>query len=378
MSRSFDVIVVGGGIAGVAAAHHLARTRRVALVEAERHLAHHSTGRSAALYFENYGAEPIRPLTRASREFFLDPPATLVDGPLTRPRGALWVARPEQMEALSLVREEGRAGGANLVDLSPDQVAERVPVIRPDLLGGGIWEPDPLDLDVAATHQAYVRGLRSRGGEVLTGAPVTSLRRARRRWMVVAGEHELAADVVVNAAGAWGDRVARLAGVAPVGLVPLRRTAFMVAGRPEWAGWPMVIDVGHGFYFKPDGPQLLCSPADETPSDPVDTRADPIDVALAVERINAATTLEIRSVRSEWAGLRTFTRDRVMVLGPDPAEPSFVWAVGQGGTGIQTAPAAGELVAALATGTAVPSHLVAAGVEPALLAPDRPGLDRSS
>lgn len=374
MSTHFDVVVIGGGIAGASAAYYLSQHRSVAMVEAERHLSHHSTGRSAALFFENYGAAAIRPLTLASRAFFTDPPPELVDGELTRPRGALWIARPEQAAALEKVAAEGHETGSTIVPLTPEEVAARVPVVRPELLVGGLWEPDPLDLDVAGIHQAFVRGMRAREAQILTGAPVTSLERTGGKWRVTAGDDHLTCDVVVNAAGAWGDQVAGLAGLGPVGLVPRRRTAFMVTGDRAWSDWPMVIDADHDFYFKPDGTQLLCSPADETPSDPVDARPDPVDVALAVERINRATTLEIRSVRSEWAGLRTFAPDRAMVIGPDPHEPAFVWAVGQGGTGIQTAPAAGQLVADLVTEGAPAPNLADAGVEPGLLSPARPGL----
>lgn len=369
-----DVVVIGGGIAGVSAGYHVAATHRVVLVECEAQLARHSTGRSAALFFENYGAAAIRPLTIASRDFFTSPPADLIDAPLVTPRGALWIARPDQEEILSAIATEGRATGSRIIDLSPRQVAERVPVIRPERLAGGLWEQDPLDLDVAATHQAFLRGLRRRGGTVMTSSPVTALQRRGSRWRVTAGTEAIDAAVVVNAAGAWGDEVAARAGVAPVGLQPLRRTVFTVAGDAAFAGWPMVVDAGHEFYFKPDGVQLLCSPADETPSEPTDARPDPLDVARAIDRINEATTLAIRSVRSEWAGLRTFTPDRAMVIGPDPAEPGFMWLVGQGGTGIQTAPAAGELVATLLRGDDLAPTLEEAGVEPAALAPGRPSL----
>jgi D-arginine dehydrogenase len=201
-------------------------------------------------------------------------------------------------------------------------------------------------MDVAAIHQAYVRRLRSNGGTIATSREVTDLA-AGPPWRVVTPDGTWEADRVVNAAGAWGDEIAELAGLRPVGLVPKRRTAFMVTAPPESAEWPLVTDADHSFYFKPDGVQLLCSPADETPSEPVDARPEDVDIALAIERINEVTSLGIRSIRSSWAGLRTFAPDGSMVIGPDPDEPTFHWLVGQGGTGIQTAPAAAELLADL-------------------------------
>lgn len=361
-------------MAGVSAAYELAKTHRVILLEGEDYLAYHSTGRSAAMFFQNYGAGQIRPLTVASHGFLTHPPAGLTDSPLTRPRGALWVARPDQVSALAEIAAAGRDTGSRVIEMAPEELVEKVPVLRREWLAGGLWEPDPFELDVAAIHQAYVRGLRQEGGTVLTSAPVESLEKRQGAWHLVAGGEEHTAGTLVNAAGAWGDSIAALAGVAPVGLQPLRRTAFMVAGDPQWSIWPMVVNAEHEFYFKPDGPQLLCSPADETPTEPTDTRPEPVDVALAIERINAATTLGIRSVRSEWAGLRTFAPDRSLVIGPDPEEPDFVWLVGQGGTGIQAAPAAAELTAALIRGEGVPAHLEEAGVVLDELSPSRPAL----
>jgi D-arginine dehydrogenase len=266
------------------------------------------------------------------------------------------------MPHLEQIHEEGVAAGTEVHLLTPSQAADRVPVIRAELLGAALWEPDAADMDVAAIHQSFVRTIRSGGGEIRVSAPVRSLSSAGSGWSVVAGEESFVADVVVNAAGAWGDVVAQMAGLQPIGLVPKRRTAFMVSGREEWRGWPLVVDADHDFYFKPDGVQLLCSLADETPSEPCDAKPEQIDVALAIDRINEATTLEIRSVRSEWAGLRTFAPDGGMAIGFDPDGPGFFWLVGQGGTGIQTAPAAGMLASALITGASLPGVLNDHGV----------------
>lgn len=370
----FDVIVIGGGMAGISVAYELAATHRVVVTEAEAQLAAHSTGRSAAILIPSYGSETARPLTVASQAFLLDPPPGFTDMPFMSNRGALWIARPDQATSLEPVAAAAEEAGTQAIPLSAEEAVEMVPVLRPDRLHGALWEPDALDMDVAAIHQSYVRGLRQRKGEVVTSAPVSRIQRQGSAWVVEAGDHELTASILVNATGAWGDVIARLAGVTPVGLQPMRRTAFMVGGKDEWVKWPMVIDADHEFYFKPDGPQLLCSPADETPTDPGDARPDPLDVALAIERINEATTLEIRSVRSEWAGLRTFAPDRSLVIGPDPEVPEFVWMVGQGGTGIQAAPATAQLTAALVRGEGMPGHIAEAGLDLSAVSPDRPSL----
>ncbi len=363
------IIVVGGGIAGVAAAYYLAEAGcQVTLLEREPVLAFHSTGRSAALYFESYGVPAIRALTRASRSFFEDPPPGLADVRFLARRGALWIARPDQLASL---REEHQGGSPTMVWLSPDEAMSLVPALRSDYLGGALFEPEALDLDVAAIHQAFVRGLRRAGGNIVISSPVTELARSGGGWTVVSGDRTRTAEVVVNAAGAWCDEVAADAGVAPIGLQPRRRTAFMVPGDEGYAHWPLVADVDNGFYFRPDGSQILCSLADETPTEPGDARPDPADVALAIERINGATTLAIRSVRSAWAGLRSFVPDRCMVIGFEPGTPGFFWLAGQGGTGIQTAPAAGALTAALVTGSPLPGHLRLQQVDPAALSPAR-------
>lgn len=370
--KSVDVLVIGGGIAGVSVAAHLAEQRTVLLVEAEPQLAYHTTGRSAAVFFENLGAGPIRPLTRASRPFLAGPPPDLTDVPLLRPRGVLTIARPDQAADLERVAAEGRAANVDVVLLSPEEAAELFPVVRPDLLGGALWEPGAADMDVAAIHATFVRMARRHGAGVRTAAPVTALSRTRGRWEAILGEGEtVRADVVVNAAGAWGDVVAGLAEVEPVALSPYRRTAFIVPGDDAWRDRPMVVDVNHDYYFKPDGGSLLCSLGEETPSEPGDARPQEVDVALAIERINAATTLDITTVRRAWAGLRTFAPDRAMVIGFEPSAEGFFWLVGQGGTGIQTSPAAGRLAASLILTRSVPADLLDLGLDPITLAPDR-------
>lgn len=366
-----DFVVIGGGIAGVAAAAHLAPHGTVVLVEKEATLAYHTTGRSAALFIVNYGGPGSRPLARASAHFFDSPPDYATDAPLLSPRGALWVARPEQLDALDRIAEEGTRSGAGSEALTPEEVMRLAPVMKPDLLGGGLYEPTAADIDVAGLHQAFVRILRKHDGAIRTASPVIGIEPAGSKWKVVTPEETFECGAVVNAAGAWGDQVASLAGIEPIGLVPMRRTAFMVPGSAEFSALPMVVSVGHDYYFRPDGVQLLCSLSEERPDSPGDPRPLMEDVALAIERINESTILGIRSVNSQWTGLRTFAPDRDLVIGEDPAAPGFFWLVGQGGTGIMTAPAYGELVASQVLQRELPEGLAASGVDPAVTSPAR-------
>lgn len=357
-----SAIIIGGGIAGVSAAFHLAPHFDVTLLEREPTLAYHTTGRSAAQYVENYGVPAVRALTKSSRGFFDSPPEGLTDHPLLAPCAVMMIARPDQIGRLEAT-EAAEMGGAEMRSLTPAQAVALSPILRPDYLGGALLEDHGADIDVAALHQAFVRGIRARGGTIRPTSAVSSIVSDGSGWAVGGNGFTERADVVINASGAWGDEVAALAGIEPVGLVPKRRTAFMVTAPDGLEGSPMVIDIDEAFYWKPDGHQLLCSPAEEKPSEPCDARPREIDIAIAIDRINQATTLSIRSVRSSWTGLRTFTADHSPVMGEDPDHMGFIWLVGQGGTGITTAPAAGALVASLLVNLPLPGGIDATHVE---------------
>jgi D-arginine dehydrogenase len=371
---SADAVVIGGGIAGVAAGCFLARAgAHVILLEQEVALAHHTTGRSAAQFLGQYGGPAVRRLTSASRPFLESRAGGLAEAPLLSARQALEVGGPDDRAALAdHVREvEALVPGVRL--LSPGEAVGICPVLRADHLGGAVLEPEAMDIDVMALHQALVRGLRQAGGSIRSGARVVHIgRMPGGDWEVAVGGTEVRTRLVVDAAGAWGDVVAELAGVRPVGLRPLRRTAFTVPPPQGFDAqrWPLVHDHHERWYFKPEGDGLLGSLADEAPDEPGDPKPRDADVALAIERINAATTLEVRHVRRAWAGLRTFAPDRVPVVGPDPDHSGFVWAVGLGGFGIQTAPGLGMLAAATAVG-AGHDDLLAGGVDPLDYAPGR-------
>lgn len=352
---SDHVVVIGGGIAGASAAAFLATSgAKVTMVERERTLAYHTTGRSAAQWIENYGHPATRSLTRLSKTFFDSPPAGTADSPLLQPRAFLNVGRPDQESYLGEALQADDDVLVAPTQISPEEAASLCPLVDAEKTAFAIIEPGSMDIDVGGVHQAFVRMLRGAGGEIAVSTRVDAARPHGDRWQVDTTAGVIDADIVVNAAGAWGDLVAVSAGMAPIGLQPRRRTAFMSpasslpgANPADSHLWPMLVNVGHEWYVKPDGSQFLCSPADQTPTEPADAKADEIDIAIAIDRINNDTALQLRSVASSWAGLRTFAADESLVIGPDPAQPRFVWCVGQGGVGIQTSPAAGKLAADL-------------------------------
>jgi D-arginine dehydrogenase len=357
-----DVVVVGAGIAGAAAAAALSSQLDVVIVEAEAAPGMHATGRSAALYTETIGNDAVRALVAASRQAL---------EPVASPRGVLYVAGPD--DADELLQRAAAWRGVEVLDTPAAH--SLVPSLRDDAAVVAVHEPGALDLDVDALLQGLLRGRI-----VLPSSPVTSVDRRGDGWSVTAGTTRIDCGVVVDAAGAWADVVASMAGVAPIGLRPLKRTAFTFTA-PDVPGverWPLVDDAADRWYLKPQSGRVLASPSDETPVDPCDARPDEVDVALAVERIEAAMTFEVRGVRSPWAGLRTFAPDRGPVVGPDPDAPGFVWLAGQGGFGIKTSPAMAECVASLVLGTPWPPVLVERTITPEQLSPARfqPGTSR--
>ncbi len=366
-------------MSGASIAYELAEHHTVALLERESTLAFHTTGRSAATFVENYGDPVIRMLTSASRDFFTSPREGF-DGPLATPLPLLVIADDAHADALRELHQTDPQQGTP-TELVDGAVAEEInPLLRPGHTRLAVVDLAPMELDVHGLHQGYVRGVRQRGGTIVKSAGIVSATRRHNRWTLRdSSGRTFEASTVVNAAGAWCDELAQVLGARPVGIQPLRRTAFMVSAPQDGSigSLPMTLDASDTFYFKPDGAQFLCSPADETLQQPGDPRPDELEIARAIGMINEATTLGIRTVNSAWAGLRSFTADRTPVVGADPDIDGFFWYAAQGGYGIQMAPALSRVGAALATDHPVPGDLATRGLTGAMLSPDRAALRTS-
>lgn len=369
MKIDCDVVVVGAGIAGAGVAADLAADRRVVLLEREGTPGFHATGRSAALHSEIYGNACIRALTQASRDFFLKGEN---GRPFATKRGCLYIATEQQLAELdSFAAQPSVAPGVTRIDV--DEARKLVPTLIPGQVVAALSENNAYDLDVDGVHQSFLKRLRRLGGELRCSAPINSLTFDGANWTATAGDTVIRAPVVINAAGAWADLVAAMAGARPVGLQPKRRTALLVNPPADLdpRDWPAVIDIGEQFYFKPDAGKILMSPADETPVEPHDAFADEMDIAIAVDRIQQVADIPVRRIEHSWAGLRTFASDKTPVVGYDNQLPGFFWLAGQGGYGIQTGPALSRLAATLVRREGIPSDLAERGVDEDQLSPAR-------
>jgi len=377
-SLGLDAVIIGGGIAGTSVAYFMSNHANVIVLEREAQAGLHSTGRSAALFSESYGGPQIRALTRASRPFFERPPRGFVENALLTPRGALVIGAREQAAQVESEFAAIRVGTPQLQLLDQEQMRAMVPVLEPQYAQLGLFEPGAADVDVNALHQGFIRGLKQRGSRLECGVQIHSIERSGGEWLLEvamrgAQPHTLRAPLVIDAAGAWADEVAALAGVEPLGLEPRRRSAFLFQppGGVVTAHWPFVTSVAEDFYFKPDAGLLLGSPANADPVLPHDVQAEELDIAIAIDRIERVTTMRIQRPMRPWAGLRSFVGDGGVVGGFDSEARGFFWVAALGGFGIQTSAAMGEACAHLALGRALPAHLADAGLSAAMLGVER-------
>ncbi len=366
---SCDFLIVGAGIAGASVAAHLAEHHSVIIVDMEERAGYHTTSRSAASYEPNYGPPPILAFTRASDGFFKKPPAGFSSVPLLTPRASLFFEAEGQAHHTAHLLQHA----AELAEISEAEATQLFPVLRNGYAKRSFLDRHTADIDVDALHQGYLRLFKSRGGQILLSAGLQEAARKGSRWQVKCGAHTCDAHTLINAAGAWGDDVAKRCGAKPVGLVPKRRSIGVVpmAAGVDFQDWPMVTDTGETWYSKPQSGKIIVSSADATPVDPHDAYADDMAIAEGVDRLMTATTIEVERLDHNWGGLRTFAADGNPVIGFDPHTDGFFWLVGQGGYGIQSCPALSEAAAALAQRQAIAPQVLELGLNPRDIQPDR-------
>lgn len=355
MTADFDIVIIGAGISGVGLAAALGQGPRVAILEQEARHGYHSTGRSAAIYIRNYGNAVIRALNAASAPLFEQGDASLFPHPLLTPRGVLNVADEE-----GLARHEAMLEGSHGMEiLTREQALAMVPALRPEKLAAAAYERDAQDIDVSALHEGWLRKARANGATLMVGTPMLSAAREGGCWRIETPGGALTATILVDAAGAWADDVAGRAGVAPLGLQPMRRSIAVIPAPEAYdiAGWPLIADSAEGWYAKPDAGKLYVSSTEEIPVDPHDAYVDDMVLAEGLWRFEQAVDVPVTRVERSWAGLRTFAPDRTPVVGF--GADRFFWLAGQGGYGIQTSPALSALAAALVKGERPPDELEA-------------------
>lgn len=367
MMQTADVLVVGGGIAGLSVAARLAGDAQVVVLESESAPGYHASGRSVAFAHYGLGNVPVRDLTALSM-------AELTAHGSIHP--ALHIARADHVEALDELEAVHRHYACDYARIGPEEARALVPALKPEACAAALVDHGSLKLDTHAMLQAAVTEVRAGGGQVVTGARVSAITREGACWRVATSAGDFAAPVLINAAGAWADDIARLAGVTPIGIEPRRRTVISFAA-PEGedvSRWPFTKTVGEGFYLLPEGRgQILASSMDQTPSAPCDAAPEELDIAIAADRVEQATTLPIRRIAHSWAGLRSFAPDELPVVGEATGAPGFFWCAGQGGAGFQTAPALSRIAAASVLGLPLPEDCAAAGLTSETFSPARLG-----
>lgn len=365
---AYDAAIIGGGIAGVSMGAFLAQQGvSAALFEMESTLAYHTTGRSAALFTPHYGPASVRAFAKVAKPFLDDPPGG-ADFPILTRQGLLTAVTEPFADKVEVPQDAER--------LSLDECLEIVPALRQEAFVSGVYEANVANIDVHALHGLYVKTFTRCGGTVHRGHELTRIEKESGIWTLRAGAETYKAETIVNAAGAWGDHVAALAGLTPVGLVPKRRTAVLVNENGVTASgfdnWPMVVVDADYVYFQPFGAgRMMMSPADETPSPPCDAQPDELDIATGVARFEEMTTASVRRIEHTWAGLRTFAPDGDLVIGWDPSDAGFFWLAGQGGYGIFTSPGVARYASEIFAGSTPSPDFAATGFDFSLLAPQR-------
>ena len=366
----FDIAIIGAGMAGASIAFELSRDHSVVILEAEEQPGYHATGRSVAFWTESYGGPLVQPLTTASGEFLTSPPKAFSDNGFLTKRGALHIGTAEQHALANELLQNFDGSTVRFEKLEQPAMAERLSRIGAEWTEA-IWEADCCDIDVSALHSAYLTNAQRQGAMLICNSLLQEARYQSGVWQITTARDSLSAHMIVNAAGAWADPVASLCGIPEIGITPYRRTVLQVQTDMQIpASAPLVIALDGSFYFKPNGGgQIWLSPHDETPSPACDAVPEELDIALAIDRFENIGAWKVKKIDQKWAGLRSFAPDRLPVIGPDRTNPQFFWAAGQGGFGIQTAPAIAQLGAAMVHG----EKAELSGVDPANFLPDRFG-----
>ena len=371
-SVTCDFAVIGAGIAGASIAAELSQQANVILFEKESQPGYHSTGRSAAMYIPSYGPLPIQALTKASGDFFNNPPQAFGNTPLLSPRSELLIARDDQLSVLDQFAVE-YSGNEDISTLSTKEVIERCPILKPGYAAAGILDSSGSDINVDALHQYYLSHFKSNGGQLSVKTEIQSLKQRAGTWQIGTDNGDYIARTIINAAGAWCDHIGTLAGAEPIGLIPKRRTAMTitVSDFPGFDNMPLTADIEELFYCKPDAGNLLISPANENPSPPCDVQPEELDIAQCIDRIETAFELDVTTIVSKWAGLRSFVDDKCPVVGYSHKINNFFWLAGQGGYGIQSSPALAKLASALALNEPPPPDILRFGLNTESISVDR-------
>lgn len=369
----YDYLIIGGGIAGASIGYRVSENHKVAVLEQEDQPGYHTTGRSVAVWTTAYGPAPIRALCNASIDFIKNPPENFAEYPLYHDMGMMFIAKEEQKQDLLGLLDAVRVLSPEIHEISVDEAVDKVPVLNRDHVKAAFYDPTTIGLDVATIHQGYLRKIKANGSDIICKAEAQTIERRDGLWHVTTPEGEFCAPVIINAAGAWADVVAEKAGTEKINIVPKRRTVITIDAPKgeDVSHWPGVMDAHEDFYFKPDGGAIVASPADETPDNPHDVQPEELDVAITVDHLQHATTLDIRRVGHSWAGLRSFVEDRLPVVGYADDVEGFFWFAGQGGYGIATSPAMGECGKALLAGEDLPEYVRDLGLSKEDIAPGR-------